>query len=117
MKNLELSWEKPAKKPRKSKVPLCAACGRKLRKYGKDSRQNEQLAAHSIRVSMTVKELIAKGPPDAGNLTADGLPPDRGAYGDNIVCQQACGHMLAVRLIVALGPEVLQLLPPEWKHR
>jgi hypothetical protein len=107
MKNLELSWEKPAKKPRKSKVPLCAACGRKLRKYGKDSRQNEQLAAHSIRVSMTVKELIAKGPPDAGNLTADGLPPDRGA----------CGHMLAVRLIVALGPEVLQLLPPEWKHR
>lgn len=65
--------------------PPCAACGKPLRKPRHE-------------------------PP----ITADGLAPARGDYGDNLVCTPECGWKLALR-IVRTVPGVLELLPIEWQ--
>lgn len=36
---------------------------------------------------------------------------------DNLLCSQVCGHILAIRLVKALGMDVLALLPPQWRRR
>lgn len=92
-------------------VPVCAACGRRLSKYTGNSQSNRELSASNIRKSGVEPSKVL---PD---FTADGMPPTRGAYGDNLLCSQVCGHLLAVRLIVALGVDVLHLLPAAWRHR
>lgn len=78
----------------KPKVPICAACGRPLRKP---------------------RHLVCGEMPN-GEITVDGKSPTRGDYGDNLVCTQVCGWRLAVRIVAAI-PGVLDLLPEQWQPK
>lgn len=111
MKPLVMSWDKPPRKKRERTVPVCACCGRTLPKADGD---NLQLARDSRRKSKDRERGLAEG---VEPMTADGMPPTRGPYGDNLVCSQVCGHVLAVRLMIALGTDVLKLLPEPWRYR
>lgn len=97
---------------RRTRVPICATCGRRLSRYD-DSRshRNVELSAGNLHKS------DVETPDFLPAFTADGASPTRGAYGDNLVCSQVCGHLLAVRLVAALGIEVLRLLPEPWRNR
>ena len=77
--------------------PLCATCGRALRK----PRDGAALPVEIVDGVSTF-------------LTADGLPPARGDYGDNLVCTPRCGWILALRIVRAV-PGVLELLPQRWR--
>ena len=76
--------------PAKTKRPQCVVCGVALPRFK----------------GLETDEATAKC------LTADGGAAQWGGHGDNLVCTNACGRLLAVR-IVASVPGVLDLLPPE----
>lgn len=117
---------KATRPKRPSKVPVCAACGKRLRLYkvGKD-RTNVTLAARSMRLSnpsITWADFHKKYPYGAAEynalvLTADSMPPTRGSDGNNLVCHTMCGHLLLVRLLLTLGTDVLAHLPEQWRFR
>lgn len=43
----------------------------------------------------------------------DGKAPERGYYGNNLVCSQRCGYELALALMQA-EPEIIKILPTGW---
>lgn len=47
-------------------------------------------------------------------ITADGLEPTRGKYGDNLVCNYYCGWTLAIRLVAADRGILDALLAQAW---
>lgn len=96
-------------KPKRARVPICAACGRRLRKA-------RYVLISDGQVAMSVENYEGRRTLDLHTLTADGAEPTRGGYGDNLVCAQRCGHMLAVRLVASI-PGLLALLPEQWRHR
>lgn len=111
------STKLPPRKKRERTVPICAGCGRALPKLSDDHGPgNRQLSNANQRkaVGFDRKKGVTD---DKQTFTADGMPPERGPYGDNLVCSQVCGHVLAVRLVAALGLDVLAVLPPQWRHR
>lgn len=121
MATLEPPKKKRATRP--SKIPLCAACGRKLRPMKRDSNNNHALAARSARSSrprLTAEQHHALFHPNNYNtlvLTGDGMPPTRGGDGNNMVCHKDCGHILLMRLLTTLGTDVLAHLPDCWRFR
>jgi hypothetical protein len=86
------------------RAPICAACGKRLRKPRFLADRYESFADGSRRA------------PGDHVLTADGLPRARGDYGDNAVCAMKCGYLLAIRILRSI-PGVLDLLPAEWNPR
>lgn len=109
---------------KRTKVPVCAACGRKLRKYNHArDRTNAHLATrsrrHEVGDPLTLERLRRMTPEEynAAALTGDGMEPLRGSDGNNVVCHQMCGHHLLVRLMLTLGTDVLALLPDRWRFR
>lgn len=95
--------------------PTCAACGKPLPKARFRITPDGQSYNPEIGKIFDRKSVEWAKTNDVDHvLTADGRAPERGRYGDNLVCSMPCGHVLAVRIVLSV-PGVLDLLPDAWR--